>query len=70
MSDKQSLKMYALKDVADLLGLSVRTVYQYVHEGKLKGYKLPGGWRFYESDVIAFIALYKARATQLNVKDK
>lgn len=70
MSDKKTLKMYTLKDVAELLGLSPRTVYQYVHQGKLKGYKLPSGWRFYEADVISFIALYKARATKLSVNDE
>jgi excisionase family DNA binding protein len=64
METSSGLKSYTIKDVSALLQLTPRTVYQYVKAGKLKGYKLPSGWRFKEKDIQAFITLYEARATR------
>lgn len=62
MKGNNNLQGYRLKEVADFSQLSQRTVYQYVKAGKLKGYKLPSGWRFREKDIEEFITLHKARA--------
>lgn len=65
---KKNLQTYRLKEVADILKLSQRTVYQYVRQGKLKGYKLPNGWRFTENDILEFMALHKAKASHITSK--
>ena len=62
MIKNNDLQSYTVNDVAKILKLSPRTVYSYVNKGKLKGYKLPSGWRFKEKDIQAFITLYEARA--------
>jgi excisionase family DNA binding protein len=62
------IQTYTLREVAEYLQLSQRTLYQYVHQGKLKGYKFPSGWRFTEKDVMEFITLHQARATRITTK--
>ena len=44
---------YNLKQVADALGMKVRTMRQWVHDGKLKAEKIPGTkrWIVLESEV-------------------
>lgn len=46
-------KGYSLREVADLLGLRVRTIRQYVHDGKIKANKITGSrrWIVMESEV-------------------
>ena len=46
-------KGYTLKDVAAITGLKVRTVRQWVHDGKLDAYKPKGGkqWVVLESEI-------------------
>lgn len=44
---------YTLKEVADILGLKVRTMRQWVHDGKMKAVKPADGkqWMVLESEV-------------------
>lgn len=46
-------KGYSLREVANLLGLRVRTIRQYVHDGKIKANKITGSrrWIVMESEV-------------------
>lgn len=46
-------KGYNLQEVAMLLGMKVRTMRQWVHDGKLKANKIPGTkrWIVMESEV-------------------
>lgn len=46
-------KGYNLKEVADLLGLKVRTIRQWVHDGKIKAYKPVGAkqWIVFEDEI-------------------
>lgn len=46
-------KGYNLKEVADCLGMKVRTMRQWVHDGKMKATKPAGGkqWMVLESEV-------------------
>jgi|AntRauTorcE11898_2_1112593.scaffolds.fasta_scaffold07446_2 excisionase family DNA binding protein len=62
IKSNNDLQGYRLKEVADFLQLSPRTVYKYLKEGKLKGYKLPSGWRFTKKAILEFITLHEARA--------
>ena len=46
-------KTYNLSEVAALLGLKVRTIRQWVHDGKIKANKAPGTkrWLVFESEI-------------------
>jgi len=44
-----------IKQVAEYLDLPLSSVYKYVREGKLPGRKIGKHWRFYLSEVDAFI---------------
>lgn len=46
-------KFYTLERVAEILGIKVRTARQWVHDGKLKAIKYPGGriWVVSESEI-------------------
>ena len=53
MATENIEKGYSLTDVADLLGIRVRTVRQWVHDGKIKARKIAGTnrWVVLESEV-------------------
>ena len=46
-------KGFNLQEVADLLGMKVRTMRQWVHDGKIKATKIPGTkrWIVMENEV-------------------
>lgn len=46
-------KSYKLSDAAELLGIKVRTIRQWVHDGKIEAAKYPGGKHYYvkESEI-------------------
>ena len=46
-------KGFNLQEVANLLGMKVRTIRQWVHDGKLKANKIPGTkrWIVLESEI-------------------
>jgi excisionase family DNA binding protein len=46
---------YTLKEIAERLKVNYRTVYRWVHAGKLPGYKFGSDWRVKGSDLDAFI---------------
>lgn len=39
-----NIKIYTLEEIAELLKLSVRTLYTYIENGRLKATKLGGKW--------------------------
>ena len=52
--------MYSTKQIAELMGISLRTVQNYVKGGVIKGTLVGGQWRFTESEV----ARLQAEGTQ------
>ncbi len=44
-------KLYTMNQIAAMLGLSVRTIQNYLKEGKLTGKKIGSQWRFTEKDI-------------------
>lgn len=48
-------KLYTVMDVVEMTGLSRRTIYRHMEEGKLKGLKLVGSWRFTEEQIEAYL---------------
>jgi excisionase family DNA binding protein len=48
---------FTVKEAADHLGVSTKTVYTYIHEGRLEAYRY--GPRSYRISLDAFDALYR-----------
>ncbi len=46
-------KLYTVEDVANRTGLTDRTIRNYLRDGKLKGKKIGGQWRFTVDDIEA-----------------
>lgn len=44
-------KIYTLQEVAELLQLTDRTVYSYIKNGYLKGFRVGGYWRITEAEL-------------------
>lgn len=56
-------KLYKLKEVEQILGVSRRTLYNYLNDGKLEGVRLSGDkgdWRISESELQRFAEQRKA----------
>ncbi|TAJ13623.1 DNA-binding protein [Patescibacteria group bacterium] len=47
-------KFLSLKDARKILGVSERSMYRYIHDGRLKAYKI-GYWKIKEKDLQEFI---------------
>ena len=50
-----SEEIYRVEEIAKILNVSVRSVFRYIHVGKLRATKI-GYWRITEVDLNAFIA--------------
>ena len=48
-------KLLTPEDIASLLSISPRTVYDYAQKGKIPAIKMLGQWRFKESDIVEWI---------------
>ena len=44
-----------LEEAADVLKTSRPTLYRWIHEGRIKAFKAGRKWRFYRSDLLAFL---------------
>lgn len=44
-------KLYTVEDIANMAGLSSRTIRNYLKDGSLKGRKIGGQWRFTMKDI-------------------
>ena len=43
-------KLYTAEDVAQITGLTLRTIRNYIKSGRLKGHRVGVQWRFTEAD--------------------
>ena len=50
-----------IKEVADYLKLTERTLYRLVQEGKIPGFKVGNSWRFKRADIERWIEDQKER---------
>lgn len=48
--------LLTLREAADVLRLSTRTVREYLHRGEIEGRIIGGRWRFRRADLDAFFA--------------
>jgi excisionase family DNA binding protein len=53
----ETLKLYRIKDISEMLRVTPRTVINYIQTGKLKGTKIGGGWRIKAEDFQYFTGL-------------
>lgn len=49
------LKVYALDELAEILKVSRRSLYNFIKDGKLKGFKVGREWRITEEALKEFI---------------
>jgi excisionase family DNA binding protein len=62
-----NVRLFTVKQVADHLDVSERTVLNWLRSGRLKGYRLGGtkaGWRIEEPDLQTFIAQLKGQQSE------
>ncbi|MBQ7102826.1 MAG: helix-turn-helix domain-containing protein [Anaerotignum sp.] len=56
MEQKQeAIKVYTLQEIEPILGVSYRTLLQYVNSGRLKGVKIGKNWKISEENLKKFI---------------
>lgn len=46
---------YSVNELAEQLGVTTRSIRNYLHEGKLKGTKIGGQWKFSERNLFEFL---------------
>lgn len=49
------MKLYSVKEVADILDMNPETIKRYIHREELKAYKVGREWRIKESDLEEFV---------------
>lgn len=52
----EDIKLYTLTELEAILGVTHRTLQEYIKNGKLKGVKIGGKWRVTEETVRRFIS--------------
>jgi excisionase family DNA binding protein len=60
-------RFLTLQEVADLLKIKERTIYQWAQQGKIPGFKLGNAWRFDRDDIEVWIEEQKQKSPR---KDK
>lgn len=68
MSNKSNNELLSLKDVAQRLKVSERTVYNWLHSGTLSGIRLPGKYLFRQQDLAVFLNSRRPDSTAQEVK--
>lgn len=57
MTEKlRGLPLYTLKELAQLLEVTERTLHTYIKDGKIKGVKIGGKWKVTEENLQRFIS--------------
>ncbi len=52
---KNSLKVYSINEVEEMLQVTKRTLYSYIKDGRLRATKIGREWRVKHADLQAFI---------------
>ncbi len=55
-------KLYTVENIAQMTGLTSRTIRNYIADGRLRGRKIGSQWRFTEADVEALFSQREAAA--------
>lgn len=62
----QEIKVYTITEVADILKVTKRTIYNYIEAGQLKATKVGREWRIRHEDIQAFLS----KGTEENYLEK
>lgn len=54
-ADLDGLKLYTLKELETVLGVTYRTLLTYVESGKLKAFKIGGRWKVTKEQLKEFL---------------
>ena len=63
-------KLLTPEDIASLLSISPRTVYDYAQKGKIPAIKMLGQWRFKESDIVNWIESMQSSGGNSNFRSR
>lgn len=63
-------KLYDVKQLREMLGLSERTIFRLLKDGELTGFKAGREWRFSQGDIDAYMALQRQKAEEKRRGDK
>ena len=66
--DDPELTLYTISEVSEMLKVTQRTIYNYVHEGLLEGYKVANKWRFSKTNIQDFLDKLREKAPATYVK--
>lgn len=55
LANMEQFKLYTLTELEDILGVTHRTLLDYVKQGKLKARKIGGKWKVTEENLKLFI---------------
>lgn len=61
------ITVYTAQETADILGVSERTLREYIKSGRLVAQKIAGDWVISEDNIKAFINGKKGAATPANI---
>ena len=53
-----------VRDVADMLKLADKTVYNLVSDGEIPGFKIGGSWRFSRKELEKWVAVQNRKASE------
>lgn len=54
-TDRERLILYRLEEAAQYLGVSTRTLRQYIHDQRLPAQKIKGAWYIWSANLSAFV---------------
>lgn len=63
-----SLKLYTIEEIAEILKVTTRTVYNYIKSGSLKALKMGKYWRVTEAALLEFIEDAAKSAQNIQMK--
>lgn len=56
--------LFNIKQVQKMLGVSERTIFRYIEEGELTGFKIGREWRFTQDDINTFLELRRKKTEE------
>ena len=55
MTELKDIRLYNIKETAEILGVTTRTLQTYIKNGRIKARKIGRGWKFTEQSINEFI---------------
>lgn len=55
MTELKEIRLYNIKETAEILGVTTRTLQTYIKNGRIKARKIGRGWKFTEQSINEFV---------------